>query len=158
MQRMISVLSLMALLAAAGPVPARTLAEVELPEEVVLEADGSRLLLNGAGVVRQMFTDLLVGALYLPRRQRDAGNVIVLPEPARVQIHVLYPHIDVDDLEEAWLACLENSTDLEHSRHLLPRLRALLQLIPDLRRGDVLAVDLHPGLGARLHLDLHAQN
>jgi hypothetical protein len=153
MQGLISIMGLLFLVVTVHPLNARTLADVELPEEVVLEMDGSRLLLNGAGVVRHLFTDVLVGALYLPRRQRDAGDVMDLPQPARVQIHVLYRNLAVKDLEAAWLACLENPSNSVQSERLSPRLRALMRLIPDLAQGDVLAVDLLPGQGAWLYLN-----
>ncbi len=153
MQGLISIMGLLFLVFTVHPLNARTLADVELPEEVVLEMDGSRLLLNGAGVVRHLFTDVLVGALYLPRRQRDAGDVMDLPQPARVQIHVLYRHLQVEDLVTAWLACLEDPSNSVQSERLSPRLRALMRLIPDLAQGDVLAVDLLPGQGAWLYLN-----
>ena len=140
--RYLTTLCLTVLLLAAGPASARALAGVELPQQVVLQADGSRLVLNGAGVVRYLFTDVVVGALYLPQRQRDAVDVLNLPGPARVQIHVLYSALTVEDLEQAWLDCLQGSAE---AHRLLPALRDLLALVPDLRRGDVLALDLYPG-------------
>ncbi len=153
MQQVCSAVLLVVLLAGGSPLSARTLAGVELPEQVTLKADGSRLVLNGAGVVRHFFTDLLVGALYLPRRQKHAGSVLALPGVTRVQIHVLYERIGVGELEQAWLECLAGMDDAVERERLLPQLTALLQLLPDLSRGDVLAVDLYPGEGARLHLN-----
>jgi len=141
------------LLIGAACAQARTLADVNLPEEVALPGDGSRLVLNGAGVVRRLFVDVLVSALYLPRRQQNAGELIELPSPARVQFHVLYTEIEARDLERAWLDALADSTSSEELKRLATVAQELVDLIPDLRRGDVLAVDLLPGIGARLYLN-----
>ncbi len=128
------------------PAPARTVAGVEVPEEVTL-ADGTVLRLNGAGVRRKLFVKVYVGALYLPRPRSDPAAILAADEPQRVEMRILYRHIGVRRMRGTWEEGLRRNHPPERLERLRPDIERFYAAIRPVRRGDLVTFTYRPGEG-----------
>jgi len=141
--------ALLACLAALpGEAAARTVAGVQVPESVVV--DGTRLVLNGAGVRRKLFVKVYVGALYLPERRGDPAAIIGADEPQRVEMRILYRRIGVERLRESWEAGLRANHPPERLQALRPALERYFATLRPVRRGDLVTLTYRPGAGTEV--------
>jgi len=127
------------------------LAGVTLPAQVTV-AD-TRLELNGAGIRSKFFFDIYVGALYLPRKTRDAEAAITMDGPKRVTMHFLYKKVEREKLVDAWNEGFSNNLGRERFDALKPRLAAFNELFTTVRRGDTITLDYLPGAGTRVSIN-----
>lgn len=142
-------LLLPALLAGAwGAARAVEVAGVEVPETVTV--DGTRLVLNGAGVRRKLFVKVYVGALYLPRPRRDPAAIVAADEPQRVEMRILYRRIGVRRLRESWEEGLRRNHPPERLADLRPAIERYYATLRPVRRGDVVTLTYRPGVGTEV--------
>ena len=97
---------MLAAFAAAGwllarPAPAAEVDGVKVDEQATL-ADGTQLVLNGAGMRVKFIVDVYVGALYLPAKQADAAAILAAPVANRMWMHFVYEEVAAESLQEAW--------------------------------------------------------
>ncbi len=145
-RRALAALAAASLALAAAPAPARTVAGVEVPEEVAL-ADGTVLRLNGAGVRRKLFVKVYVGALYLPRPRSDPAAILAADEPQRVEMRILYRRIGVRRMRATWEEGLRRNHPPERLERLRPDIERSYAAIRPVRRGDVVTFTYRPGEG-----------
>src|SRR6476620_10796808 len=60
---------------------------VKVAQKVTLE--GQNLVLNGAGIREKMWIDLYVGALYLPKKNNNASEIINSADPAAIKLTII---------------------------------------------------------------------
>ncbi len=137
-------------LALAPPVAARTVAGVELAPEYRF-ADGTRLVLHGAGVREKYFFDIYVGALYLPEQGQSAETIRSRDQPGRIAMRFVYDEVGRDKLVDAWRNGFEANNDPEVLDTVADRLERLIDAMPDgVEAGDTLALTYRPGEGTRV--------
>jgi hypothetical protein len=90
------------------PSLARNVGGVDLPDSI--QAGGSTLALNGAGVRTKFFINLYVGALYLQSSGADAGAIVSADEPMAITLHIISDKITSDRMVEATEEGFEHST------------------------------------------------
>jgi len=123
----------------AAPAAAKEVAGVQVPEAATV--NGAALVLNGAGVRTRFFVKVYAGALYLPSRQTTAAAAIAAPAPKSVRLHIVHD-ISADRLSAALNdGFAENNTPAELER-LKERIQQFAALIPAVRKGDVVRLDL----------------
>ncbi|MDD2774104.1 MAG: chalcone isomerase family protein [Elusimicrobiales bacterium] len=109
------------------------------------EVSGKKLTLNGAGVRRKVVFNVYVGALYLEEQSAD-GVVIIRQDKTRRMELTFLRNVDSAAISEA----IEKGF-AKNAADTLPALKARLadfrKLIPDLRKGDKLALTYAPGQG-----------
>jgi chalcone isomerase-like protein len=146
MTRLASVAALVVVLAA--PARARTLADVELPDSVVV--DGTTLRLNGMGLrqATPLRIKAYVGALYLKEPSSDAATVIDSRQPKRVTMKFLRD-IDGKRMASGW------ADELRKVGNKIPedRIAQFSALIPDVKTGDTLSFTWRPGTGVDVALN-----
>ncbi len=151
MKTMLRVVTLATTLLALAPAATRALEVegVQIAEQATL-ADGTTLVLNGAGVRVKFFFDIYIGALYLPAKMDDAQAIMAEPRPNRVLMHFVYGKVDAESLREAWTEGFESN----HTAAQLPALRARIErfnaLFTDAVEGDEFTLDFTPGAGTRV--------
>ncbi len=150
MKRSLMWLLAMALIPA-QPVFSKEIAGIKLPEQV--EWRGQPLVLNGAGLVTHMFSNLFVGALYLPMRQEPAARAMDLPGLKRIRLHILYRQLTANDLQSLLLRSLENNYPPREALRLSRKFQRLTAGLEELRRGDVLEIDVLPRRGIRVRIN-----
>lgn len=126
------------------PAQALELAGVTVPEKIHTNADGTALILNGAGVRRRFFTDVYVGALYLPQPAGDTGAVLDQPGAKRMSLHFMHREVGAEKLVSAWNEGFAKNLPPEQFRALRPRIANFNGLFPKLHRGDRVDIDILP--------------
>ena len=117
---------------------------VQVPDTARL-ADGTALVLNGAGTRTKFVFDVYVGALYLPAKTTDAAAVLAAPVPNRVLMHFVYDEVDAESLREAWTDGFEANHTAEQLEALRPRLERFNALFTGAVEGDRFTLDFVPG-------------
>lgn len=126
------------------PVQARDVAGVAVPEKIHTNADGTLLQLNGAGIRRRLFTNVYVGALYLPQPARSGAAVLDQTGAKRITLHFVVREIGAEKLMSAWNEGFAKNLAPEQLRALRPRIANFNGLFPTLRRGDRVDIDIVP--------------
>jgi hypothetical protein len=138
----IVLLSLLLVLMPLQPAISKEIGGIELPEQV--HWNGEPLVLKGAGVVTHLFSKVLVGALYLPQRQTPAAQAIHRPGLKRIQLHILYDNLSPEQLQVLFLESIERSLGPKEWGRVRDRVSLLIAAIHEIRKGDVLEIDVFP--------------
>ena len=143
----------LAMLLSPGWVMAATGAVANL--ETRARLDGTELVLNGAGLRNFLFLDVYAVALYLPRRQTDADDVLRHDLPRRVSITFLREVSTERDVEYLLDSLRENNTpeELAPMRERIEQFLGLIRAEGTLAKGSVVQLDYLPRVGTRVWLN-----
>lgn len=112
--------------------------------------DGTRLVLNGAGVRSKFFIDLYVAALYLPSKTSDEATILKADDTQAMVLHVISGRINSDNMTEATLEGFENSTG-GNMAPIRQEVDELLTVFADeISEGDTFELVYVPGDGVRV--------
>lgn len=114
--------------------------------------DGKPLVLNGLGARTKFFWNVYVGALYLPRRSTDVGEILAMSGPKRIWLHFLRG-VSEEKLLEGWRDGFQHNNTPEQRAALEERLTATYPLFRDMEKGESIAMDYLPGVGTRLWMN-----
>ncbi len=128
-----------------APANARTIEDVNLPEQITLA--NTALQLNGAGIRTKFVFNIYVGTLYLPQKASAAKQILAMNGAKRVGMHILYSEIDKEKLINGWHEGFENNLDNKQFEALKPRLQQFNNLFVTVKKGDVIYLDFIPGKG-----------
>jgi long-chain acyl-CoA synthetase len=125
---------------------------VKLADKVRQSDAGPDLVLNGAGVRTRVFFRIYVGALYLQKKQTDAGAALADPGPKRVAMHLLR-----DLTAEQLFSALKDGLASNHSPEQLAKmesqvkqLEGIFNAVKAAKSGDVILLDYLPDAGTRI--------
>ena len=76
------------------------IAGVKLPDK--LEADGTQLILNGAGLRKKFFFKVYAGGLYIKKKCSDPKKIIDADEAMIIRMHWLYDGVAAEKITAAW--------------------------------------------------------
>lgn len=134
------------------PVFAAEVEGVKLADKVRQSDAGPDLVLNGAGVRTRVFFRIYVGALYLQKKQTDAGAALADPGPKRVAMHLLR-----DLTAEQLFSALKDGLASNHSPEQLAKmesqvkqLEGIFNAVKAAKSGDVILLDYLPDAGTRI--------
>jgi hypothetical protein len=133
------------------PAISKEIAGIELPDRLLWR--GQPLMLKGAGVVTHMFAKVFVGALYLPQRQSPAAQAADLPDLKRIRLHILYDNLSPEELRALFLDSVEQSLGPEYGERVRYRVGVLIAAIREIRKGDILEIDVIPFRSVRVRLN-----
>lgn len=132
----------------AGSASAVTISDVKIPDS--LTADGTELVLNGAGTRSKWFIDLYVGGLYLPAKSSNAGSIIAADEPQAIKLHIISGMITSDRMTSATMEGFENSTG-DNVAPIKDEVDAFLDVFSEeIKEGDVFDLVYIPGSGVHV--------
>jgi long-chain acyl-CoA synthetase len=134
----------LALLALAGPVPAAEVAGVKVQETA--SVGGKDLVLNGAGVRTRLVFKVYVAALYLPAKAADLPAALA-QSPRRVQLTMLR-NVGADDLVKALVDGMNANNPPQDMAAVKPQtdqLVTVMKSIGEAREGDVVTLDFVDG-------------
>ena len=137
----------------AQPALAVEVGGVKLDETVQLASQ--ELKLNGAGVRYKIVFKVYTIALYLPEKKTQLADVLALPGPRRLEI-VMLRDISSQDLGKSFTEGLNRSSDQTDRTRLLNhtmQFGAMFEMVPGLKKGDVLTVDWLPEEGTLCRLN-----
>jgi hypothetical protein len=132
---------------------AREVAGIDLPEQILLDAHKSPLLLNGAGVRKKLFFSVYLASLYLPQRVGDAGAVLSVSQANRVRMDMLYSEVSKKKLVAAWRDGFESNHSDEELAPLKSRIDEFNALFNTLYEGDRVELDFLPATGTRVTIN-----
>lgn len=133
-------------------------AEIEglkLPERVALGAKGPKLVLNGAGVRTQAVFSLYVAALYLPAKMDDSEKILRHNRASRLSLHMLRK-LTADQITSSINTALRETLTPEERMPLeshLQEFSAMLERLPELKKGTQIVIDYVPKLGTVIQVD-----
>ncbi|MGK5026899.1 chalcone isomerase family protein [Janthinobacterium sp. RB2R34] len=113
------------------------------------------LKLNGAGVRYKLIFKVYTIALYLPEKKSQLAEILALPGPRRLEI-VMLRDISSDDLGKSFMEGLNRSSDQADRTRLLSQtmqLGSMFEMVPGLKKGDMLTVDWVPEEGTVCRLN-----
>ena len=90
------------------PIQAKEIGGIDMPNS--LEANGTALSLNGAGIRSKMFMDIYVGGLYLIAPSQNADDIIKADKTMAMRLHMVSSLITSKAMEEATLAGFEQAS------------------------------------------------
>jgi hypothetical protein len=110
MKKMKQVISALILSAMLSPLSfAKEVAGVQIDDS--LNAAGTKLSLNGAGIRSKWMMDVYVGGLYLPAAGKDAAKIIAADEPQAIKLHMVSGLVSSEKMVKATMEGFENSTN-----------------------------------------------
>jgi len=135
--------------------PARSvdIGGVKLDDTVQLA--NQALTLNGAGVRYKLIFKVYTIALYLPEKKSRLDEILALPGPRRLEI-VMLRDISSDDLGKSFVEGLNRTSDQADRARLLSQTMqfgAMFEMVPGLKKGDMLTVDWLPEEGTLCRLN-----
>lgn len=123
------------------------LSGVKLEDSV--EAHGTRLQLNGAGIRYKAFFKVYTAGLYLGKKASTLDEVIAAPGPKRMSITMLRD-IESAELGKLFTRGVEDNMDRAEFSKLVPSLIRMGELFSSHKKlvaGDSFVVDWIPGTG-----------
>ncbi len=139
--------------ALAQPALAIDMGGIKLDDTVQLA--NQALTLNGAGVRYKLIFKVYTIALYLPEKKSRLDEIQALPGPRRLEI-VMLRDISSDDLGKSFMEGLNRTSDQADRTRLLSQtmqLGAMFEMVPGLKKGDMLTVDWLPEEGTLCRLN-----
>lgn len=125
------------------------------PFDDSIRMQGKELRLNGAGVRYKAIFSVYSAGLYLGEKRRQPTDIYAMPGPKRMRI-VMLRGVNADEFGQAFLAGIEQNVDKAERTRLaepLARFGQLFSTIPELKKGDALAIDFLPGQGTTVSLN-----
>lgn len=143
-----SVLALVSALCFAHPAFALDIAGVKIEETA--KVAGVDLKLNGAGIRHKSFVKVYVAALYLPDSKTSVAEVLNVNGPRRLTMSMLR-EVSSEAFGQSFMEGLnKNSSKVERSKIIfqMQKFGEMFAAIPELKKGDVIAVEWQPGVGS----------
>lgn len=120
-----------------------------------IEVQGSKLLLNGAGLRTKVVFKVYVAGLYLNKKAATPEEVLAATGPKRMSLTMLRD-IDAGELGKLFTKGVEDNTSKAEIGKLIPGLVRMGQLFADqknLKSGDNVLIDWVPGTGTTLTIN-----
>src|SRR6218665_1527 len=114
-----------------------------------IDANGSPLVLNGAGVRYKAVFKVYTAGLYMTRKANSLEDILKTPGPKRMSITMLR-EIDAAELGKLFSRGMEDNMDRAAFAQLIPGILRMSQIFSDHKRlypGENFLVDWIPGQG-----------
>ena len=114
-----------------------------------IDANGSPLVLNGAGVRYKAVFKVYTAGLYMTRKANSLEEILKTPGPKRMSITMLR-EIDAAELGKLFSRGMEDNMDRAAFAQLIPGILRMSQIFSDHKRlypGENFLVDWIPGQG-----------
>jgi hypothetical protein len=115
----------------------------------LIEVNGSKLQLNGAGVRYKAVFKVYAAGLYTGRKANNLDDILKTPGPKRMSITMLR-EIDAAELGKLFSRGMEDNMDRAAFAQLIPGIMRMSQIFSDHKRlypGETFTVDWLPGQG-----------
>lgn len=114
-----------------------------------IEVNGSKLVLNGAGVRYKAVFKVYAAGLYVGRKVASLDELLKTPGPKRMSITMLR-EIDAAELGKLFSRGMEDNMDRAAFAQLIPGIMRMSQIFSDYKKlsaGDNFTIDWTPGQG-----------
>ncbi len=116
---------------------------------------GKELKLNGYGMRTKFVVKVYAAGLYLAERAKTVPEVLAAEGPRRVTL-VMMRDISSDDFGSAFMSGLNNNVDKAEKTKIVGQISKfgeMFAMLDSLKKGDVLHLDWHPGVGTQCELN-----
>jgi len=140
-------------------VNAATLDVAGVKIEETIDFQGSKLVLNGAGVRYRAVFKVYAGALYVSKKVATSDAFFAAPGPKRLIVTMLR-EVDADDIGKSFTKGFEDNTAKAELPKLTPGMVKMGQIFSDQKKlaaGDNFTVDWIPGSGMVISIKGKAQ-
>ena len=147
-------LSLAAALAFSGAAAA-TVTVGSFPYEETSRAGTQDLKLNGVGVRYKLIFQVYSAGLYLNEKKKTPAEVYALPGAKRMRL-VMQRTVNAEEFGQAFLTGIQQNTDQAERTRLaepLAKFGQLFTTVPELKKGDTIAIDFVPGQGTVIQIN-----
>lgn len=135
--------------ALAVPAQALSIAGVTLPDS--MEADNTKLLLNGAGIRTKFMMDIYAGGLYLEAKGSDAAAIIAADKPMAIKLHMVSGMITSEKMTDATKEGFDNTTG-GNTAPLQEYIDGFLAVFEEpITEGDIFDIMYLPGKGLNIN-------
>ncbi len=125
---------------------AAAVAGVNVPDGA--DAEGTALVLNGAGLRSKLFIKVYVGALYLPAKESNAAKILAADTARETVFHFLYS-VSKSQMCDAWDEGLAQNTP-NGGPQVNKDFKTLCTWMEDIPKGNQMALVYLPGKGTTL--------
>ncbi len=145
------ILILFCLLLVGLPVHAKEIAGV-MVQETVKTADGTTLILNGAGIRTKFFFDIYIAELYMQHPSSSAEKVVEDSGAKQVVMHFLYSEVSKEKLVDAWNEGFADNTESTELTGLQGKIDQFNDLFVTVKKGDVITLAYSPATGTTVSI------
>lgn len=120
-----------------------------VPYEESIRAGSQDLKLNGAGVRYKLVFPVYSAGLYLNERKKTPAEIYATPGAKRMRL-VMQRTVNAEEFGQAFLSGIQQNSDRAERTRLVEPLMKFGQLfatVPELKKGDTIAIDFIPGQG-----------
>ena len=119
------------------------------PYDETMRAGSQDLKLNGAGMRYKLVFPVYSAGLYLNEKKKTPAEIYATPGAKRMRL-VMQRTVNAEEFGQAFLAGIQQNTDKAERARLVEPLAKFGQLfaaVPELKKGDTIAIDFVPGQG-----------
>ncbi len=142
-------LSLMLVLVMSLVCSAREIAGVDVAETLTTD-NGTKLVLNGAGIRTKLIFDVYIAELYLEKQMESSKDIIADTGYKRILMHFLYKEIPPKKLIDAWNEGFEANLDAAQLATLKDSIDQFNAFFETVKSGDQVIADYIPGTGTQV--------
>jgi hypothetical protein len=138
-----------------GAASAQAVEVANVKYEPALDLAGQKLQLNGAGVRYKFVVKVYTAGLYLTTKAATPQEVLAMPGPKRIQIHMLRD-IDGNELGKLFTKGIEANVTRDEFAKIINGVLKLSEIFASrkqLNNGDSFSVDYVPGVGSTVLLN-----
>ena len=120
-----------------------------------VQVDGTKLVLNGAGIRTKWFFKVYIAALYLPQKQTSAKAIIADDHEHRIVLHMLRS-LSSTKLLGAFNEAIESNHSSDELKVLdadLKRMTQIFEAVEEVKSDDVITLDYQPGIGTKISVN-----
>jgi len=140
------ILIIFCLLLVGLPVHAKEIAGV-MVQETIKTADGTTLILNGAGIRTKFFFDIYIAELYMQHPSSSAEAVVADSGAKQIVMHFLYSEVSKEKLVDAWNEGFADNTGADELTGLQGRIEQFNAFFVAVKKGDVITLAYAPNTG-----------
>lgn len=121
----------------------------------VSRAGHQELKLNGAGVRYKLIFPVYSAGLYLNEKKKSPSEIYATPGAKRMRL-VMQRTVNAEEFGQAFLAGIEQNSSKEDRARMaepLSRFGQLFATVPELKKGDIIAIDYITGQGTVIQIN-----
>jgi hypothetical protein len=125
------------------------------PYDESSRAGSQDLKLNGAGVRYKLIFPVYSAGLYLNEKKKTPAEIYATPGAKRMRL-VMQRTVNAEEFGQAFLAGIQQNSDKAERARLVEPLMKFGQLfatVPELKKGDTIAIDFIPGQGTVIQIN-----
>jgi long-chain acyl-CoA synthetase len=126
------------------PAAARDLGVSAVPDTLAVAGETKLLALNGAGFRKKFMLKVYIGALYAGAPLRTTEAALQYGGVRVMRLHFLRA-VGADKMAQGWSEAFAANHTTDQQRTLAGRMNELNSLMPDVKTGDVLRMELLAG-------------